>query len=111
DIVQDEKALGGRSADVVVNHKLIDLVLEQFQRPAAAADLLGLLRGKDRLPQAVAIGGIDVFDFLGGRGEGGFVERRKAALGAIGVVAAGIGPEDDGRAGVKELAADHDLIA
>src|SRR5687768_4513356 len=30
---------------------------------------------------------------------------------AIGVVAAGVEPENDGRAGVKELAADDDLIA
>ena len=94
-----------------MNHELIDLLLEQFQWPAAAADLLRLLRRQHGLPQAVAVGGIDVFDFLSGRGVRGFIERRESALRAIGVIAAGIGPEHDGRAGVKELATDHDLIA
>src|SRR6266850_1029118 len=110
-VVEDEKALGGGAADVVVNDELIDLVLEQLEGPAAAADLLGFLSRQHRLPQAVAIGGIDLFNFLGGGGIRGFGHRRKAALGAIGVVATGIGPEDDGRAGVEELAADHDFIA
>jgi hypothetical protein len=33
------------------------------------------------------------------------------AVGAVGVVAAGIGPEHDRGAGMEELAADHDLVA
>jgi len=33
------------------------------------------------------------------------------AAGAVGVVAVGIEPEDDGRTGVEELATDDDLVA
>jgi hypothetical protein len=39
------------------------------------------------------------------------IDRSEAALNAVSIIAAGVGPEHDRRGGMVKLAADHDLVA
>jgi hypothetical protein len=91
-IVQDLEAPLAHAAHVVVDHELIDLLLEQFERPPAAAHLFRLLRGKDRSAHRVAVRRIEILHLLRRRGVRRLFPRREAALDAICVIAAGIGP-------------------
>ena len=100
-----------QAADVVVQDELIDYILELRQRPATPANFFDFLGRKRVGPRAVAVGRGDVFHggdrlLVAALGVGA-----ETAFDAVSVVAARIHPRDDGRARVKELAGDDDLIA
>ena len=105
-----ETALAG-SGGVEVNHELIDDALEQRKVPSAAPDLLDLSGREPLLAQAeprwrrggCGCGLTSSLD-AGGSGCG------EPGLDTIGVVSAGVGPQDDARGRVVELTADHDLV-
>ncbi len=108
-VLEHLEAAPARAADVEMDDELVDDLLEQREVPAPASDALDLLRRQDAgPPQAVAgpgrtLGGLDLGP--------GLIHRRESGLDAIGIVAAGVGPEYDPGRGMEELAADDDLVA
>ena len=127
DVVEDVETLGTRAADVVMQHELVDLLLEQRQRPAAPADLLELLGGERGVdgrtePQVVAVGARLLGVGCGERQRAGphlrqralpvaSLERDEAAAGPIRVVTALVAPEHDSGADPVRPAADDDFVA
>ncbi|MDB6059642.1 MAG: hypothetical protein JWO95_3486 [Verrucomicrobiales bacterium] len=82
--------------DGIVDDELVDIRAQQFRRPTLATNMSDLFIGQWRLAHA---GGLA---FLG-RADGGF--------GVMEIVAALIGPKDNGHAGVESFAADDDFVA
>src|SRR5438034_234060 len=107
-MVKDVETFTTRAADVVVIDQLINDILERRQIPSAATDALESVFIDLALADAVAIGLREILGkLLGGRFEIGEVPGCESPLGAVGVESARIGPEDDGRASVKEVATDR----
>lgn len=110
-VVENFETLAAGAGSVVMEHELIDGVLQAEEIPTAAADFFAFDPGEGGVAQAVAIWGGEIFDLSGGIFPIGFIEGSKATFDAIGIVAAGVEPEDDGSASVEELAGGDDFIA
>lgn len=110
-VVQDLEALTTGARGVEVEDELIDDIGEEMEIPAAATDLLELFIGKLRAAEAVAIRAVEGLVLLLGGLPIRLIEGGEAALHAIGIVTAGVEPQDDGGAGVNEAASDNDFIA
>jgi hypothetical protein len=94
-----------------MEHELIDGILEAEKIPTAAANFLAFEPGEAGVAEAIAVWSGEVFDLGGGIFPIGFIERSEAAFHAVGIVSAGVEPENDGSAGVEELAGGDDFIA
>jgi hypothetical protein len=92
-----------------VQDKLVDVFLQGGQIPSAATDAFNFL-GRGAFTQIIAVRleigtlRLDVRPVRIGEGA-------EAAFHTIGIVAAGVQPEDDLGAGVEELSGDDNLIA
>lgn len=111
EIVQDLETLAAGAAGVEVEDELVDAVREQFQVPTAAANPLDFILGKNGAAETVTVWGVQVsIGLVRGIpiriGEGG-----EAAFDPIGIVTTFVEPEDDGGAGVEELAGDNDFVS
>jgi hypothetical protein len=106
-VVEDLEAAPARPADVVVDHELVDELLEERQVPAPSAHALDLFRSEGDPPPSEP----DVLTTpFAPPTPFARLRRPEAALDAIGVVAARVHPEDDARRRVEELTAGDDLI-
>jgi len=110
-ILQFLEALPARARDVIMDDELIHDALQQGQIPAASPHFFKLLRSQAaRRAQAVAVRRSHAFHFRARIGPIGFVERREPPFDAIGIVAAGVHPQNDARARVKHLSGDHNFV-
>ena len=104
-VLEDLEAPPRCAADVVVDHELGDGLLQFRQRPAPQGDPLQHRFLESLAERAVARTlrqplSLGLADLVG-----------EAQVGAVGVIAAWVVPQDHVRAGVKQLAADRDLVA
>lgn len=91
-VVENFETLATGAGGVVMEHELIDGILEAEKIPTAAANFLAFEPGEAGVAEAIAVWSGEVFDLGGGIFPIGFVERSKAAFHAIGIVAAGVEP-------------------
>ena len=110
-VVQDFEALTADAADVEMDYKLIDHLLEQGQIPSAAANALDFVVRQAGAAQAETVWIPQIRNFFNRLGPIGFVNRTEASLDTVSVITTRIHPEDNGRAGVNKLAGDHDFVS
>ena len=110
-VVQDLEALTADTANIEMDYKLVDDLLEQGQIPAAAANALDFVVRQAGAAQAETVRVSQIRNVFNRLRPVGFINRAESPLDTVRVISARVDPKDNRRAGVDKLACDDDFVA
>jgi hypothetical protein len=110
-IVQNLKTLPADAANVEMDYKLIDHLLQQGQIPSAATNALDFLVRQAGPAHAETVWISEVWNFVNRLRPVGFINCAEPSFDSVSVISTGVHPKNNRCAGMNKFAGDHDFVA